>query len=75
MRFKEILEGAVLVYFDGRLTEAAIPLAEAARAAGGCALRLPNQSCSLALSDDSAPLLASNFPLWWSWSERQGLHT
>lgn len=30
----QVLEGAALVYFDGRLTEAAVVLAAAARAAG-----------------------------------------
>lgn len=33
-RFDDILSGTALVYFDGRLTEAAVSLAKAARNAG-----------------------------------------
>ena len=33
-KFNGILENASIVYFDGRLTEAAVPLARAARKSG-----------------------------------------
>ena len=35
-RLAGLLEGAALVCFDGRLTEAALVLAQAAKAAGAC---------------------------------------